>query len=171
MAKVEVRRNIFKKGPPPNEDWGDDWTKSFNPDDLLPGTVLLDPHAHGNSEIKDDNLRAVLERPPLVLDSHEYRTIATALGIEPALVASYLAGVFYAHNERTKFGSRRVAVATPVIMDGTQFEGNEDMIPYFLLEQELQLATAIPRLLQEGVVIDIIGLMFKAKVGAMETAL
>lgn len=168
----DIKRNIFREDVR-NEVWGTDWTSMFNPNDLLPGTVLLDPRKNADLLLHSGDFAPVLQRSPLVLDHKDYVEVTTALKLDDKLATGYAIGAFEAHNEGTKFGSRRVMVATPILMDGERFDGHEDLMPYFLLEQELELSALMPRLYraERGEKLNTPQMIQDAKKGVMESAL
>jgi len=140
---IEIKDNVFKKNPSSNEVWGGDWTKEFNPEDLLPGTALLDPKTNSDYRLYDNDFISLNQRQPLVIPHEDYIDVTRELGGVESSITTYVAGVFPAHNEGTKFGSRNVFVVTPIIIDGDKFQGNEELLPYFLLEKELELGKAL----------------------------
>jgi len=141
---IEIRENVFKENPSSGEAWGRDWTKEFNPENLLPGTALLDPNINPDCCLYDGDFGSLFKRPPLVISHKDYIDVRGELGDVKTSVTTYAAGVFPAHNEGTKFGSRNVLVVTPIIIDGDRFKGHENLLPLFLLEKELELVEVLP---------------------------
>lgn len=141
---IEIKQNIFKKFISLNEVWGKDWTQKFNPEDLLPGTALLNPLTNMDHCLHEHDFRSLNYRKPLVISHEDYINVTREIGGAESSVTTYVAGVFPAHNEGTKFGSRNVLVVTPIIIDGDKFKGYENLLPYFLLEKELELQEVLP---------------------------
>jgi hypothetical protein len=175
MAIIEIKRNIFEKRPPTGI-WGADWTKGFDSNDFIPGTVLFDPYINSRAAfLLDDILITNHHQPhqPTIIDHNNYLRLCQELKRDESMVSFYVAGALLAHNEGSKFGDRRILVASPVVIDGLRFQGNEALLPYFLLEQELELARVLPILDSLGSVNDSELNMIRqtAKQAVMETAL
>jgi len=127
--------------------WGSDWTEKFNPGDkFVPGTLLLDPFKkRGSNELTREDILTVTRRQPLAVDDNDYQALSEKLGLfDNQLVCFIFAQLAIAHNEGTKFGTRRVAIVTPVIVNKERFKTHENLIPYFVYEQNLLMAQSLP---------------------------
>lgn len=121
-----------------NSVWGEDWTKTFRPNQLAPGTVVLDPHNEGVFHFGLENVPLLVNRPTLEVTTADFQTYLKKFDAEEQF-AFFVLDTHLAHNEGTKFGSRPVLIATPIILHKDIFEGKEGLKKYVVFENRYQM--------------------------------